>query len=582
MNLDQRLLTELRPVRGTLGLAIGLGLLAGILLVGQAYALSQTVSRVFLDGQRLADVARWLALLALLAVARALTLWSSGVAAHHVARTVKADLRARLFAHLLALGPAYARGERTGELVNTISEGIEALDVYLGQYIPQLALSALVPLTMLVIVVPVDLLSAVILLVTAPLIPLFMVLIGHLASAQSQRQWRQLSRLSAHFLDTLQGLTTLKVFGRSRAQVVEIARISDEFRDATLRVLRVAFLSALALEMLSTLSTAIIAVEIGLRLLYGRMAFDDAFFLLILAPEYYLPLRNLGASFHAGVAGTTAAARVYEILSIPAAPGLHVSDAAGSTPRDEALAGSLTLSFEDVHYAYADGDRPALNGITFSIQPGQQVGLMGRSGSGKTTVMQLVLRFIEPTAGRIVVNGRDVCALPVAAWRDRIAWVPQMPYLLAGSVADNIRLGRPDAPLEAVKHAAEMAHADEFIRALPAGYATPIGERGARLSGGQAQRLALARAFLQDAPVLLLDEATANLDPVTEAQVTAALDRLLADRTALVIAHRLHTLRKLLPIIVLDHGMIESMGSYEELTQGRDLLLDTTVGATRD
>lgn len=574
MNLDKRLLAELRPIRGMLALAIGLDVLAGILLVGQAYALSQTVSRVFLDGQGVVDVQHLLILLAIIAVVRALVLWGSSIAGQHIAGHVKADLRARLAAHLFSLGPQAARGERTGELVNTATEGIEALDAYLSQYIPQLALAALVPLTMLVIIFPVDVLSAVVLLLTAPLIPFFMILIGELANAQSQKQWQQLSRLSAHFLDTLQGLTTLKLFGRSRAQIAVIAQISDEFRDATLRVLRIAFLSALALEMLSTLSTAIIAVEIGLRLLYARMAFDDALFILILAPEYYLPLRNLGASFHAGVTGVTAAGRVFEVLATPVGgPPPHLPPV--GTPSPSGRGGNLsrseplTITFENVHYAYADGDRPALNGVSFTIQPGQHVGLAGRSGSGKSTVMQLLLRFIEPTAGRILVNGRDLRTLPVAVWRAQIAWVPQMPYLLAESVADNIRLGRPDAPLDDVIHAAQLAHADEFIRALPDGYATPIGERGARLSGGQAQRVALARAFLQDAPLLLLDEATANLDPATETLITASLDRLMEGCTALVIAHRLVTLTKVSPIIVLDHGMIGEIGPFAELSWGQ-------------
>jgi ATP-binding cassette subfamily C protein CydD len=283
MNLDHRLLFQLRRVRVQLAAAISLGLLAGVLLVGQAYLLSQIVSRVFLDGQNLRNVCDLLAGLVVITITRAAALWASEIASHHIAGRIKADLRERLFAHLIDLGPAYVRGERSGELASTVTEGIEALDAYFSQYIPQLALSALIPLIMLIIVFPLDILSGIVLLLTAPMIPFFMVLIGSLASAQSRKQWTQLSHLSAHFLDVLQGLTTLKIFGRSHEQAQEIAHISEQFRDATMSVLRIAFLSALALEMLATISTAIIAVEIGLRLLYGRMAFDEAFFILILA-----------------------------------------------------------------------------------------------------------------------------------------------------------------------------------------------------------------------------------------------------------------------------------------------------------
>ncbi len=561
MNLDKRLLNQLRGVRGQLAAAISLGLLAGVLLVGQAYLLSQIVSHVFLDGQTLRDVRFLLVGLLMIAITRAAALWASEIASHHIAGRIKADLRERLFAHLIELGPAYARGERSGELANTATEGIEALDAYFSQYIPQLALSALIPLIMLTIVFPLDVLSGVVLLLTAPMIPFFMVLIGSLASAQSRRQWTQLSRLSAHFLDVLQGLTTLKIFGRSREQAQEIARISEQFRDATMSVLRIAFLSALALEMLATISTAIIAVEIGLRLLYGRIAFDEAFFILILAPEYYAPLRALGARFHAGTAGTAAAQRIFEVISLTPQSPLHNIERGSTYPNT-----SLTIEFEAVSYAYEEGERSALDRVSFTVQPGQKVALVGRSGAGKSTVAQLLLRFIAPTAGRITINGVDLAAIPPDDWRERIAWVPQMPYLFAASVAENIRLARPDAPLEDVIRAAQQAHADEFIRALPEGYDTLIGERGARLSGGQAQRIALARAFLKDAPLLLLDEATSNLDPETEADIQAAIRALMRDRTVLIIAHRLSTVMDADQIVVLDHGRVVEVGTHEKLS----------------
>jgi ATP-binding cassette subfamily C protein CydD len=561
MNLDQRLLHQLPSVRVQLALTVSLGLLAGILLVVQAFLLSQTVSRVFLDEQTLHDVRSLLGGLLVIAAARAVALWGSEIAACHVSGQIKADLRERLFAHLIALGPAYTRGERSGELANTAAEGIEALDAYFSQYIPQLALAALVPLTMLLVVFPLDLLSGLVLLLTAPMIPIFMVLIGSLANTQSRKQWTLLSRMSAHFLDVLQGLTTLKLFGRSREQARQIARISDQFRDTTMSVLRIAFLSAFALEMLATISTAIIAVEIGLRLLYGRIVFDEAFFILILAPEYYGPLRMLGARFHAGISGVAASRRIFEVLSLTP----QVGQDAASSVLTEKDGSPFIICFEGVFYAYTLDERPALNGVSFMIQPGQKVALVGRSGVGKSTAAQLLLRFIEPTAGQITVNGRDLRTIPADVWREQVAWVPQLPYLFAASLMDNIRLARPEAPLEDVIRAAQLAHADEFIRAFPDGYETLIGERGARLSGGQAQRIALARAFLKNAPVLILDETTSNLDPATEMQIQEAIRTLMRDRTVLIIAHRLGTVKDADQIVVLNNGYLAEVGTHQEL-----------------
>ncbi|MBI5959168.1 MAG: thiol reductant ABC exporter subunit CydD, partial [Chloroflexi bacterium] len=499
MNLDKRLLQQLARVRGSLSLAVIAGLIGGLLLVAQAYMLSQIISRVFLDGQTLAEVTPLLIGLVINALARAGLLWIGEIGAHEVAGRIKLDLRERLFAHLIALGPAYTRGERTGELANTAVNGIEELDAYFSQYIPQLALSALLPLAMLVVIFPLDMLSGIVLLLTAPVIPFMMILIGSAANAQSRKQWAQLSRMSAHFLDVLQGLTTLKIFGRSREQIEVIGQISRRFGDTTMSVLRIAFLSALALEMLATISTAIIAVEIGVRLLASRIAFDQALFVLILAPEYYLPLRMLGTRFHAGVSGVAAAQRIFEVLEtetalipgftpIPPTPFPRSAEKGGEVTElalpktgnpwvaptesgrllDSFIKAHTVIRFESVGYAYDGGERPALNGVSFEMAAGQKIALVGRSGAGKSTVVQLLLRFIEPDSGQISADGLLLSHIPAAVWREQIAWVPQMPYLFAGSVADNIRLAQPDAPMEDVIRAAQLAHADEFIQSFPA------------------------------------------------------------------------------------------------------------------
>ena len=315
--MHRRLLALAHDSRFALTLTILSGLFIGLLAIGQAYLVSATVNDVFLEKQTLIQVAHWMQLLFIVIAARGLLTWLNEVAANAVAVRVKSSLRERLFAHILALGPAFSRGERTGELTTAAVEGIEALDAYFSQYLPQLVISTLVPITVLILVFPLDLLSGIVLLLTAPLIPFFMYMIGRGAEGVTKRQYETLSRLSAHFLDSLQGLTTLKLFGQSKAQTQNIAKVSDQFRDTTLKVLQVTFLSAFALELLATISTAIIAVEVGLRLLYGQMQFQEALFLLILAPEFYLPLRMLGLRFHAGMAGTTAARRIFQILDTP-------------------------------------------------------------------------------------------------------------------------------------------------------------------------------------------------------------------------------------------------------------------------
>ena len=566
MNLDKRLLRQAQKARFDLASTVGLGLLAGVVLVWQARYLSQVIAQVFLQGRSLADVRWWLLALLALALIRAGTSWGSEVTAHRLASRVKTDLRRRLSAHLLALGPAYTRGERSGELVNTVTEGVEALDAYFSQYLPQLALAALVPLTILLFVFPLDFLSGLVLLLTAPLIPVFMILIGHLADALTRRQWTSLSRMSAHFLDVLQGLTTLKLLGRSRDQIQTIARISDRFRRTTLGVLRVAFLSALVLEWVATISTAVVAVEIGLRLLYAHISFEHAFFILILAPEFYLPLRLLGTRFHASISGVAAARRIFEALEVE-------TEAEAEAEIEANLDRDLDLTLTDIHYTYPgppgeDQERlPALNGLSFRLAPGQKVAVVGPSGAGKSTVAYLLLRFIEPDRGQITVDGIPLADIPVRLWRRQIAWVPQNPYLFHTSVAENIRLSRPGASFDEVVWAARQAHAHDFIQTLPQGYDTLVGERGMRLSGGQAQRIALARAFLKDAPLLILDEATSNLDPEHEALIQEAVDRLMQGRTTLIIAHRLSTVVRADQILVMDRGRVVEAGTHADLLQ---------------
>ncbi len=552
--MKKELFQQIKHARGALALTIIFGVLGAIATIAQVALLSRIVGQVFLAHKGLSQVGQLLLLLLGTIVVRAALVWVREVTAQQSAIRVKSELRERLLAHVLQLGPAYTRGERTGELVATAGEGIERLDAYVSRYLPQMALSVLVPLLIVAYILPLDWTSAVLLLVTGPVIPLLMILVGSHAEEHIQRQWIALSRMSAHFLDVVQGLPTLKLFNRSGTEGERIAKVSDNFRDRTMKVLRVAFLSGLVLEFLTAVAIGLVAVTLGVRLLDGGITFEDALLVLLLAPEFYRPLKELGAHHHAGMEGKAAAKRVIEILETPVP--VYTDPVSSRRP-----VGQLTIAFTDVTYTYPGSDRPALRGINLTLPACTCTALVGRSGAGKSTLVNLLLRFMDVQGGTITVNGIPLFELPVEAWREYVALVPQRPYLFSGSVYDNIRLARSTASDQEVEWAAELAGASEFISELPRGYNTEIGEQGSRLSAGQAQRLAIARAFLKDAPLLVLDEPTSSLDPRSEALIRCALERLVQERTVLVIAHRRNTVVNAQQIAVLEDGQLIEAGS---------------------
>lgn len=555
-----------------LRLSVGLGLGNGVLLILQAWLLAQIINAVVFDAAALADVSLWLWPLLGLFALRAAIAWASEQTAFRAAAEVKISLRDRLYRHIQAAGPAWMAGQRSGAIAEDLNRGIEAVEAYYARYLPAMSLTALIPLAILIVVLPLDWLSALIMLVTAPLIPIFMILIGSGVERLNQQLWKELARMGAHFLDVIQGMTTLKLFNASRREAEVIARISDDYRASTMRVLRVAFLTSAVLELFSTLGIAIIAVFIGFRLYQldlpipdliapPEISFVTGFFILLLAPEFYAPLRNLGTHYHGRMEAIAAAERLVAVMDtdLPSRPA-QFSRLSPESP--------LHVRFEWVSFSYEPG-RAALAGTNFEIAPGERIALVGPSGAGKTTVASLLLGFIRPDSGRILIDEHDLQSLDIDDWRRRLAWLPQQPRLFQGTIADNIRLGLPDAPEDAVRRAAKRAHAAEFIERLPRGYETPVGERGAGLSGGQIQRVALARAFLRDARLVILDEATASLDPASEALVQRAVDELAEDRSLLVIAHRLSTVRSADRILVIDGGRIIESGSHTELI-GRD------------
>ena len=529
--VDPRLVRRARAARGYLAVATGLGLATTALILVQA-GLVATLLAGAAPGTGAAALGGPLAVLLGVLALRAVFAYGGESAALRAAATVKSQLRRALAEHVLRLGPGWLGGQRPGELATLATKGLDALDAYFARYLPQLVLACVVPVAVLVRVAAADWISALVIAVTVPIIPVFAVLVGLHTRAQTQRQWNLLARLGGHFLDVVEGLPTLKVFGRAAAQERVIAEVTDQHRTATMRTLRTAFLSALVLELAATLATAVVAVEVGLRLLGGHMSYQTALLVLLLTPEAYLPLRAVGLHFHASQEGAAAAGQALDILDLPL-PGAAADRRPGPVPdlrRD-------TITLDDVWLRYPDRDVPVLRGASLQIRPGEVIAISGDSGAGKSSLLALLLRFAEPTSGRIEAGGIPLGRVPAERWREQIAWVPQLPYLFAGTVADNIALGRPDASRAEIERAAAAAEAGAFIAGLPDGYETVIGERGCTLSSGQRQRIALARAFLRDAPLLLLDEPTSHLDRPTARELTAAVTGLMTGRTVLLVTH---------------------------------------------
>ena len=532
---DPRLLRHASAARGYLAMTIGLGLAGTGLILLQAGLLARLLATAA-HGTGLAVLGASLAGLAVVLAGRAAAVAGGEVTALRAAAMVKSGLRRQLARHAVALGPGWLGGQQAGEITTLATKGLDGLDAYFARYLPQLVLAVAVPLAVLVRVAFADWISAVIIGVTLPLIPVFAVLIGLHTKAQTQRQWQLLARLGGHFLDVVAGLPTLKVFGRAKAQAEVIKQVTGAHRAATMATLRVAFLSALVLELAAALATALVAVEVGLRLLAGHLSYQTALLVLLLTPEAYLPLRNVGAQFHASTEGATAAQRAFEILDTPLARQAGITAPAQAAADVDLRTEEIRLT--GVSLVYPGREQSALDNVSLTIRPGEQITLTGRSGAGKSSLLALLLRFTGPTAGSISAGRHDLDEIPGDSWLRQIAWVPQHPHLFTGTVADNIALGQPGTPRDQIAAAGRLAGADDFIGQLPDGYDTVLTEGARSLSAGQRQKLALARAFLRDAPLLLLDEPTAHLDPASAAQFTAAIDTAMASRTVILITHR--------------------------------------------
>ncbi len=582
MHTHRRLFGLANGVHGFFpGIAI-ISLLISAVVITQMYLLSIVIADVFLHSE-VGNPTLLYYLVATIAL-RSLLLWFRERYAQQTAVTIKSGLRKNLFSHLVKLGPAYTRTGKTGEVIATLMEAVEKLDDYFTRYIPSVIHIIILPITIIIFTFSIDWPSGLIMLITAPLILFFMWLIGTYAKKLTEEQWGQMSRLSSHFLDVLQGLKTLKIFGMNQREADNVYKSSDNFRIITMRVLKVAFMSGMVLELAASISIALVAVQVGIRLIEGMMTFQPGLFVLLLAPEFYLPFRTLGLHHHAGMDGSAAAEKIFDIMDTGAenSPEKISQKTSLSEPDTDLLQNDsgLGIRFENVNFTYPDANEPVLKSINCRLKAGSLTAVAGSTGSGKSTFARLLLGFMQPDSGIISANNLPLQQMNHELWHKFIAYVPQHPHFFNGTILENLLLVKPGATREEVEHAAQKSGAHSFIAQFPRGYHTPLTDNASRLSGGEKQRLAIARALLKDAPLLILDEPTSSLDPESEQIVATATETIVKNRTTLVIAHRLKTVKNADNILVFNNGTIAETGRHDELITKKGLYASylTTLG----
>lgn len=542
--IDKHLWRQMGHRKGLLLASSLCGVLCAVAILGQAFTLAAILDAVFLQRAALDELWPQLGVLCCWVTARFALQVLEEYWAFRLGQGVQLDLRQALLQKIDAMGPVALRQEQRGQILYMLNEGIGSLESYFSKYLPQLLQTAVIPLLFLCFILPRDLMSGLILLVTAPLVPFFMMLIGKWTNKVNARQWGVINRLSGYLHDVMAGLTTLKLLGRSGEQSEKIQRVGQEYAQATLAVLRWAFLSSLALELFTTISIALVSVGLGLRLVEGRLDFATAFFILLIAPEFYQPLRSLGGQFHTSLNTRETAAALYAFLEQPqwAGPVRQVPEQAAA------------LEFQHVTAVYPGSETPVLRDVSFAIQPGEVVALVGASGSGKTTVLNLIQGFLQPQQGSITIQ-----QTPAA--------IQQKPYIFAGSILDNLRFGNDQLTEEEIAQVCRQTGLAQLLQRLPDGLHTRVGQGGAGLSGGQRQMIAMVRAICQQKEFVLLDEATANLDLATERQLNQSLRQLLKGRTVLMVAHRLSTIQLADRVLVLEQGRLVEQGTQAQLLQ---------------
>jgi ATP-binding cassette subfamily C protein CydD len=549
--LDPRLLRRAHAAQLLIGIDSILGTAMAVAVILQAALIARTVARGF-SGASLADLSPDLVALLLVFLVRGALGWGFEVAGVRAASAVLSELRLELAERRLRDDPLALDGTEAAEVTTAAVQGVDALQAYFARYLPQLVLACIVPVLVLAFVAVVDVGTALIMLITLPLVPVFMWLIGRYTEERTRERWLALRLLSSHFLDVVRGLPTLRAFNRARAQVSAIREVSERYRRATMGTLRVGFLSGSVLELAATLSVALVAVTVGVRLVHRGIGLEAGLTALLLAPELYSPLRQLGVQFHASADGLAVAERMLQLLEAPAT----VSAAARRDPPSPV---EVPLTFERVSFMYPNRPRHVLHGVDIRLPPSETIALVGESGSGKSTVATLLLRLADPSSGRIVVGDVDLAECDGEKWRQFLAWVPQRPTIFRGTVAENIRLGKSGASEDEIDDAAALAGVDRFVLGFRDGYETIVGDGGRSLSTGERRRIALARAFVRGAPLLVLDEPTADLDSESARIVREGIERFRVGRTVLLIAHRSELVALADRVVVLEDGRVRSV-----------------------
>lgn len=543
-----------------LALIVGIGVCISGAAVGQGWLIAQVVGAFFTSTQ-ITNVSWLLGGIVALIGLRAALIWVRELVAAQVTIVIKRLLRQRLFARLLELGPGWMVMRRTGEVQSTLIDGVEALEGYLSYYVPQAIVAIIVPAALLVYLAAIDPLIALALLCCAIIVPLIPRWWDRVLGEYGQRHWVAYSRLAAQFLDAMQGMTTLKVLNASRRQGERLRREAWDLYRATMAQMAISLLTTGFVQLAMSIGVTG-AVILGIwRLSSGVISLTDLLVVLFLSAECFRPFIDLDRYWHQGYMGITAAPGIFALLDArpPAASNASSSLSPFPMPPD--------TTFVEVSFTYPGSHQPALRQCSFHIASGETVAIVGPSGAGKSTIIALLLRFFDPDQGQIISGGQDIRSYDREQWWRYVAVVSQETFLFTGSIADNIRLARPEASDAEVEAAARAAGIHDFIVSLPQGYATLLGERGLNLSGGQRQRIAIARAFVKNAPILIFDEATANVDSATEASIQEAINRMRRQRTVLLVAHRLSTARDADRVIVLEDGQLREVGNHVELMQ---------------